>query len=138
MSTGFTLPRPQRRARGANILPLINVVFLLLMFIVLAGVIRTPDPFALTPPVAAQGEDAPQPDPLATLYVSGAGELKFADAAGDEAVLAEITRRASAGDLASLTLRADAATPAARVVKLVEALRSTGIGRVELQAERRP
>ena len=138
MSTGFTLPRPQRRARGANILPLINVVFLLLMFIVLAGVIRTPDPFALTPPVAAQGEDAPQPDPLTTLYVSGTGELRFADTAGDEAVLAEISRRAAAGDLASVTLRADAGAPATRVVKLVEALRSSGVGRVELQAERRP
>jgi hypothetical protein len=48
MSAPFCLPRPQRRKPAAAILPLINVVFLLLMFIVLAGVIRTPDPFALT------------------------------------------------------------------------------------------
>jgi hypothetical protein len=70
MSASFCLPRPQRRKPTAAILPLINVVFLLLMFIVLAGVIRTPDPFALTPPSAAEGERADAADPDTTLFVS--------------------------------------------------------------------
>ena len=138
MSTGFTLPRPQRHPRGANILPLINVVFLLLMFIVLAGVIRSPDPFALTPPVAGQGQDADPSDPQVTLYVSPAGDVRFRDASGEDAALAEITRLVAAGGLTAVTLRADAGAPAKRIVKLVEALRATGIDRVELQAERRP
>ena len=119
MSTGFTLPRPQRRARGANILPLINVVFLLLMFIVLAGVVRSPDPFALTPPVAGQGHDGEAPDPDVTLYVSAAGQVRFRDTAGEEAALAQITRLAATNNLTALTLRADAGAPAARIVKLV-------------------
>jgi biopolymer transport protein ExbD len=138
MSTGFTLPRPMRRARGANILPLINVVFLLLMFIVLAGVVRSPDPFALTPPVAGQGREGEAPDPDATLYVSAAGEIRFRNAVADDAAVAEITRLAATGELTALTLRADASAPAVRIVKLVEAIRAAGIAAVELQTERRP
>ncbi len=138
MSAHFTLPRPERRARGAAILPLINVVFLLLMFIVLAGVIRSPDPFTLTPPEAAEGEQPDAADPDATLYVSRSGEIRFRDATGEAAAVVEIARLAAAGELATLTLRADAGVPAARIVKLVEALRFTGVAQVQLQAERKP
>lgn len=138
MSTQFTLPRPERRARGAAILPLINVVFLLLMFIVLAGVIRSPDPFTLTPPQAAEGQQSDAADPDATLYVSQSGEIRFRDATSEADALVEIARLAAAGELAALTLRADAAVPAPRIVKLVEALRLTGITQVQLQAERKP
>jgi biopolymer transport protein ExbD len=138
MSASFCLPRPQRRKPTAAILPLINVVFLLLMFIVLAGVIRTPDPFALTPPSAAEGERADAADPDTTLFVSASGEVRFRSLAGEDAIMAEVGRLASAGELQRLTLRADARVSAARIVKLVEALRATGIGAVELQAERRP
>ena len=34
--SGFSLPRPQRRSRGITILPLINVVFLILIFFLVA------------------------------------------------------------------------------------------------------
>ena len=138
MTTTFNLLRSPRRKPAAAILPLINVVFLLLMFIVLAGVIRSPDPFTLTPPQATQGEQSDSADPQATIYVSAQGEVRFREAGGEEAALALVTSLARAGDLPAVTLRADAGAPAARIVKLVEALRSTGIARVELQAERRP
>jgi len=35
-------------------------------------------------------------------------------------------------------VRADAGVPAVRIVKLIESLRTTGIARIQLQAERRP
>jgi hypothetical protein len=90
MSAPFCLPRPQRRKPAAAILPLINVVFLLLMFIVLAGVIRTPDPFALTPPSAAEGERADAADPDTTLFVAASGEARFRTLAGEDAIMAEV------------------------------------------------
>jgi biopolymer transport protein ExbD len=138
MSAPFTLPRPERRARGAAILPLINVVFLLLLFIVLTGVIRTPDPFTLTPPQAAEGQQADAADPQATLYVARSGEIRFREATGEAAALVAIAQAVAAGELATLTLRADAGVPAPRIVKLVEALRFTGAAQVQLQAERKP
>ena len=138
MTHPFTLPRPQRRVRGAAILPLINVVFLLLMFIVLAGIVRSPDPFAITPPQASEGEQAEQPDADQTIFVSPSGEVRFRDAMGESAVLEVITALAAQEELSAVTLRADAGTSAARIVKLVEGLRATGIRQVQLQAERRP
>ena len=138
MSAPFCLPRPARRKATAAILPLINVVFLLLMFIVLAGVIRTPDPFALTPPSAAEGERADAADPDTTLFLAASGEARFRTLAGEDAIMAEVSRLAAAGEVQRLTLRADARVPAAHIVKLVEALRATGIAAVELQVERKP
>jgi len=138
MSTAFCLPRPARRKPAAAILPLINVVFLLLMFIVLAGVIRSPDPFELALPSAAEGERADAADPDITLFVAASGEARFRALAGEDAIMAEVSRLAASGELQRLTLRADARVPAAHIVKLVEALRATGIAAVELQAERKP
>ena len=138
MSRSFTLPRSERRARGAAILPLINVVFLLLMFIVLAGIIRSPDPFALTPPQASQGEQADAPDADQTIFVSPTGEARFRNATGEQAILDLVKSLAARDQLSGVTLRADADAPAIRIVKLVESLRATGITQVQLQAERRP
>ena len=45
------VPPPKRpRSTEDNILPLINVVFLLLIFFMLAGVLTQSPPFSLTPP----------------------------------------------------------------------------------------
>lgn len=138
MTQPFTLPRPERRARGVAILPLINVVFLLLMFIVLAGIIRSPDPFALTPPQASQGEQANSPAIDQTVFVSPTGEVRFRNVTGEQAMLDLVKLLAARDELTALTLRADAGTSAAGIVRLVEGLRATGITQVHLQAERRP
>lgn len=136
--SGFTLPRPERRSRGITILPLINVVFLLLIFIVLSGVISSPDPFELAPPEASAGEEVENVGSDAIVYVAGTGELRFRDL-GDEAdVMVLIAQLAGSGELETLTVRADARVPAVRIVKLIERLRTTGIARIQLQTERRP
>ena len=48
MSASFSLPRPQRRKPAAAILPLINVVFLMLIFFMIAGTLAPPGWAALT------------------------------------------------------------------------------------------
>jgi biopolymer transport protein ExbD len=136
--TGFILPRPERRSRGIAILPLINVIFLLLIFIILSGVIASPDPFQLTPPEARVGEEFAEAGPGATIYVSTHGNLLFRDVSDEAAVIDLVTKLVSSGDVEVLTVRADAGVPATRIVKLVEELRSTGIAGVQLQAERKP
>ncbi len=136
--SGFSLPRPQRHSRGISILPLINVVFLLLIFIVLSGVIAAPDPFELMPAQASAGEEVDGADGETTVYVSGSGALRFRELSDEAAIVALIAQLAGTDVLATLTLRADAAVPAVRIVKLVESLRATGITRIQLQAERRP
>lgn len=136
--SGFSLPRPERRSRGISILPLINVVFLLLIFIVLSGVIASPDPFELLPVQASAGEEVDAAGSDATVYVSGSGALRFRELSDETAIVALITQLAGNDAMETLTLRADAAVPAVRIVKLVESLRATGMSRIQLQAERRP
>ena len=136
--SAFSMPRPQRRSGGITILPLINVVFLLLIFIVLSGVIASPDPFELVPPEASAGQDAGNDGNEAIVYVSATGALRFRDLSDEAAVLTLVTRLAGSSALEALTVRADAGVPAVRIVKLIEELRATGIARVQLQAERRP
>ena len=70
---------PRRRPRGETIIPMINVVFLLLVFFLLTAQIAPPEPFRLTPPDAADA-DLPARD-RDVLYVSASGELAY-DAAG--------------------------------------------------------
>ena len=136
--SGFSLPRPERRSRGISILPLINVVFLLLIFIVLSGVIASPDPFELLPAQASAGEEVDGAGSDTTVYVSGSGALRFRELSDETAIVALIAQLAGNETMETLTLRADAAVPAVRIVKLVESLRATGITRIQLQAERRP
>ena len=136
--SGFSLPRPQRRSRGITILPLINVVFLLLIFIVLSGVIASPDPFKLVPPDASAGDDVENIGSDTIVYVSGSGEMQFRDLTDEADVLVLVEQLAGSNGLETLTVRADAGVPAVRIVKLIERLRTTGIARIQLQAERRP
>ena len=48
---GFELSRPKTSEEG--VLPLINVVFLLLIFFMLAGRLASVDPFRTEPPLSA-------------------------------------------------------------------------------------
>lgn len=107
---------PPRRPRGEAIIPMINVVFLLLVFFLLTARLGTPRPFDLTPPVGAS--DQPSRD-RGVLYVSASGDLAY-DAARDEAVWPLIAAR---GDEGPLEIRADGATDAARIAALLARLR---------------
>jgi biopolymer transport protein ExbD len=50
MDFGRARPRP----RGESVVPMINVVFLLLIFFVMTATIVPPDPFAARPPSSAR------------------------------------------------------------------------------------
>lgn len=97
---------PPRRPRGETIIPMINVVFLLLIFFLLTAQIAPSTPFPLTPPDSASDLPAEARD---VLFVSATGELAWNEARG-EAVWPAIARRAGSGPI---EIRADAAADAA-------------------------
>jgi len=108
---------PPRKPRGESIIPMINVVFLLLIFFLLTAQIAPSTPFPLTPPdsrsdIPAQARDV--------LYVSAKGELAWNEARG-EAVWPEIAARDS--DTA-VEIRADASASAAAVAAHLKQLRT--------------
>jgi biopolymer transport protein ExbD len=120
----FDPPRP-RRQRGENIVPMINVVFLLLIFFLMTAQIAPPEPFEVSPPQSEAKGPAEDPD---TLYVSQTGVLAYEGARGD-AALAALSARDPA---VPLTLRADAGLSAVSLAALLPKLAAAGVRETRL------
>ncbi|MBA49820.1 MAG: biopolymer transporter ExbD [Paracoccus sp.] len=108
---------PPRRRRGESIIPMINVVFLLLIFFLLTAQIAPAPPFDVTPPDSRS--DIPA-QARGVLYVSAGGELAY-DAARGEAVWPLIAARTDEGPL---EIRADEAVEGVRIARLLKRLRT--------------
>jgi biopolymer transport protein ExbD len=117
----FDAPRPVRPREP--VVPMINVVFLLLIFFLMAASIAPPEPFAVTLPVAA-GEDPGVPGEV--LFLGADGGLALG-AARDEAVFAAL-----AGHDGALEIRADAGLPAAALAALLPRLAAVGVAEATL------
>ena len=122
------LRRPQGPPRDTedHILPLINIVFLLLIFFMVAGALATPESVEVEPPEASVDGEEPDRDDT-TLYIEADGALTL----GDEPVALEGLARAM-GERNEIVLRADAAVEGVRVVAVMRALREAGLERVRL------
>ncbi len=116
---------PPRRPRPESIVPMINVVFLLLIFFLMTAQIAPSDPFEITPPEAMGEEAEAQPD---TLYLAADGQMAFEEARGEDVFTALSAR---AADM-PLTIRADAALPASAVAALLPRLTRLGITDIQL------
>lgn len=125
----FEPPRP--RNDEERILPLINVVFLLLIFFMLAGRIAASDPFDITPPRSASESQAGPRDML--VLVDGEGRLALDGEVMDEARLAEtVAERVVGQEQVRVRLKADSRAEAAGVVAVMEILREAGVERLKL------
>ena len=127
---------PPRRRPAENLLPMINVVFLLLIFFLIAAKLAPPEPFAVALPDAAADAAG---NSAFTLHLGADGGLGYAEAVGDAALAALVAARAAhcaANDCAalppSLALRADAAAPADRLAQLLASLGAAGFATVTL------
>lgn len=128
-----------RVKREENVIPMINVVFLLLIFFLMTAQIAPPEPFEVDPPAASSQE--PSDGPF-TLYVSPEGEVGYQDLLGDEeaidALVIEYTRAcADVGcfareDRPVVILRADAQAPARRIPQILGLLAGHEITNVQL------
>jgi biopolymer transport protein ExbD len=116
--------RPRARDRQEGVVPMINVVFLLLIFFMISSELTPAPPFEVTPPEAVADDTSPADD---TLYVDAAGQVAWRDLRG-EAALAALTAR---GDV-PVELRADAAVPARAVAALLANLAALGVMDVRL------
>jgi biopolymer transport protein ExbD len=124
----FPARRRARRDRE-NVVPLINVVFLLLIFFLLAGTLRSPDRFQIDPPAGRLGEAAAPGEMVVLLGPRGRLALD-----GEEMDLRGIEVRLAGADgpAPPVQLRADAAAAAGDLLPLLEALRRAGVERIEL------
>lgn len=116
---------PPHRRRAESVVPMINVVFLLLIFFMMSARIAPAPPFDLTLPAAVQ-DGALNED--VTLYLSREGEISVQGQSGEAAW--EILRGVDPAQ--DLTLRADAELPAPVLAKTLSALSDIGFSDVVL------
>ena len=129
----MNLSRPRPRTDEERILPLINIVFLLLIFFMLAGRLATSDPFHVEP--ARPSSEAPAETPEMLVLVGADGQLALDGDILDEAALgaAVATRLGKTGGAGTrIRLKADGGAPAVRVVAVMELLREAGVEKLSL------
>ncbi len=116
-----------------RILPLINIVFLLLIFFMLAGQLAASDPFVIEPPKSqSNGQNSPQ-DMLILVSADGRFALDGFEMS-EEAVVAAATQRLEQvkDGTVMLRLKVDGNKAAKEVVYLMQRLREAGFHRLKL------
>jgi len=130
--------RPRRRQGPSGddrILPLINIVFLLLIFFMVAGTLSRSDPFEIAPPLSASDAEAPAGPPL--VLMGRDGRLALDGRAMERAALLAALPARLANGAGELRLKLDARLPASRAVAMIAAFEAAGARRIRLLTEAR-
>lgn len=117
---------PRRRRMRESIVPMINVVFLLLVFFLMTARIAPPEPFDVSLPTVPDGAD---PISENRLHVDRDGLVGYLGLTGAPAMelLVEIREKG-----APLQIRADAGLEATRLAQLLRELAGAGFRQVEV------
>lgn len=121
-------PRPVRRERLEFALPTINVIFLLMLYFLVAGTIVQKDELSVAPPVSERTAQDRLPRPL--LVISEEGDLALDGRPVDRAELPEAARQSLQDVVATssmLNVLAPADMSAAPVLGIVAELSAAGI-----------
>lgn len=115
----------------AHVLPLINVVLLLLVFLMLAGSLTVTEPFAVEP-ANSVSEGVTENDTLRLLLGKDQQLALDEQLMQENVLLAQVKKRVAKNKKLRIALKADASVAANRVVLLMERLREVGVERVFL------
>ncbi|QCO54745.1 biopolymer transporter ExbD [Pseudorhodobacter turbinis] len=133
----FSTQTPKRKED--NLLPMINVVFLLLIFFLISAKMTPPEPFPVTPPTAQAEAEA---EGAFTLYLAADGRIGFHDTEGDAALEMLETALTDYCDQTDcdtakprLTLRGDTALPAEKLAAILPRISALGFAQIELVAQ---
>lgn len=128
----FGQRQPDRAVHNeTSVLPLINVVFLLLIFFMIAGSWSVTEPFSVEPPHSAS-EGATENDTLRLLLGKDQQLAIDGRLMSENDLLAEVKQRIAENPELRIALKADAKIAGNRVVLLMEKLREAGVERLYL------
>ena len=114
-----------------NVLPLVNVVFLLLIFFMLAGAFSTPDVFKVAVPTAENDNAADRKE--LTILMNANGEIALDKALiSDEELQRIVVDKVKTDALTQLQLKADANVSATRLIDVMEVLGKTELNSLRL------
>ncbi|MCC5811224.1 MAG: biopolymer transporter ExbD [Ectothiorhodospiraceae bacterium] len=126
------MPEPPRRDQGENVIPLINIVFLLLIFFMLAGTLTRPDLFNVEPPETVRGIETDLPEE-GVILMDANGRLAFEEEElALEALGPRLEQWLADDPERPLVLKADAGVPAHRLMDVMDVLRAAGADRLTL------
>ena len=109
-------------------LPLINIVFLLLIFFMIAGSLQKLGPFDVDPPASHTAES--QPEDTIVVWFGKGGEVGLGDHTGTLENLSSFLPEDYIGR--PVEIRADRSTDGAKVVALLKRLQELGVDKVQL------
>jgi len=133
MMTEFDQDPPRRQFE--TLIPLINVVFLLLIFFLLAGTMTPSDNVAVKLPVGAI--DDPEREMPTTLLIEADGFVWLGERVIDPKIAEQPLKEYLADKgLERVAVKADAEAPAEALLFLMEALRKVGVQQVTIVTER--
>ncbi|WMT91277.1 biopolymer transporter ExbD [Pelagibacterium sp. H642] len=124
------ISQPKRPTKRESTIPLINVVFLMLIFFLVAGTVAPPIEGDVN---LSTTEEAPQSPPTAALYADAEGALTWNGAAISAEAFAQ-SHAPAEGE--PVRLGADRDLPAEMLIDLLGELRALGLADVVLVTER--
>ncbi len=130
-------PRPEKKQPLFDpILPLINVVFLLLIFVMMMSRVDGTDGYDVNPPVSSSEDPAGQRESL--LVLTEDGKVQLAGTEMDRAALMKYAREQKRDHPDQIIkIRADAQVDAMELIALMESLRIGGVENLVLLTEKR-
>lgn len=131
----FNFKKTSPQDAEENVLPLINIVFLLLIFFLWVGTITTPDLFKVTPPVS--NNEAPDMPSEWVILINQDNKIAFRNSETTlEDLSALIRGNRSKNVNQTYKIKADAAVETGQVISVMEVLRNAGIGNIKLMTSK--
>ena len=125
------LLKHNKRTRTPNLVPLINIVFLLLIFFMLTGTLKRSDIFDISPPESSTGADAEAPELV--LLISKSNQIalnnkniEFSELQKQLLVIVETY------PLQEVLVKADGKAYSGTLSKIINIIRESGIKRAAI------
>ena len=120
-----------RKKRLPNLVPLINIVFLLLIFFMLSGTLSKKDLFEVDPPLSYTGSNAESPE--MTILIRNDNQISLDDKIiplnNLEAYLTSLLKNKS---IEEVLIKADGNASSGTLSKVIRMIRNTGIKRAAI------
>ena len=125
------LLKHNKRSRTPNLVPLINIVFLLLIFFMLTGTLKRSDIFDISPPESSTGADAEAPELVILISKSNQialnnKNIEFSELQKQLLVIVETY------PLQEVLVKADGKAYSGTLSKIINIIRESGIKRAAI------
>ena len=125
------LTKQKKRARSPNLVPLINIVFLLLIFFMLTGTLKRSDIFDISPPESSTGADAEAPELV--LLISESNKLALNNQNIEFSELnTKLLNIIQEYPIQEILIKADGKASSGTLSKVINIMREAGIKRAAI------